>query len=187
DKTGTLTQGAPQLVLAKVAETAAGQAGIEEREVFALLAAAERGSEHPLAEAIVAGLEARGAAEDRVEAESFESVTGRGIRAKVRGREVVIGSGAMMREAGVDISALEAEAAGQRAGGATAMFAAIDGRAAALLAVTDPIKPTTREALDALRGLGLEIVMLTGDNRATAEAIGAQLGIDRIEAEVLPD
>jgi P-type Cu+ transporter len=149
DKTGTLTQGAPELVLAKVADGAG-----DEREVFALLAAAERGSEHPLAEAIVAGLEARGAAEDRFEAEAFESVTGRGIRARVRGREVAIGSAAMMREAGVEIGALEAEAAEQRRRGGTAMFAAIDGRAAALLAVTDPIKATTRRGARRAAGAG---------------------------------
>jgi Cu+-exporting ATPase len=185
DKTGTLTQGAPELTVARVAEGA----GLDEHEVFTLLAAAERGSEHPLAEAIVAGLDARGGAAERgrVEASEFESVTGRGIRATVSGRTVMIGSGTMMSEAGVDVSALEAEAAEQRSRGATAMFAAIDGKAAALLAVTDPIKPTTAAALERLRELGMTIVMLTGDNRATAEAIGAQLGIDRIEAEVLPD
>src|SRR5690606_7890022 len=144
-----------------------------------------RGSEQPRGEAIVAGLDERGA--ERAEATESESVSGRGIRATVNGREVMIGSGAMMGEAGIDISALEAEAGEQRRSGATAMFAAIDGKPAALLAVTDPIKPTTAAALDRLRELGMTIVMLTGDNRATAEAIGAQLGIDRIEAEVLPD
>jgi len=179
DKTGTLTEGRPVLVLAKVV------GDLAEDRACALLAGAERGSEHPLAEAIVKGLDAK--TEQRFEASDFESVTGKGITARVDGADVAIGSAKMMSDLGVDHSPLADEADQQRRTGGTAMFAAIDGQLAALLAVADPIKQTTREAISALHAQGVTVVMLTGDNRTTAEAIGAQLGIDRIEADVLPD
>jgi Cu+-exporting ATPase len=179
DKTGTLTEGQPKLVAMEVV------VGFDAQRVFALLAGAERGSEHPLAEAIVGGLEEKSGS--RLEASEFESITGKGIRARVDGARVAIGSPALMKEEGVDIAALVDQADARRREGATAMFAAIDGKPAALIVVADPIKRTTRGAIDALHAKGLAVVMLTGDNRATAEAIAGQLGIDRVEAEVLPE
>ena len=179
DKTGTLTEGRPELVLARVV------GDLAEDRVFALIAGAERGSEHPLAEAIVQGLDAK--TEQRLEASDFESVTGKGIKASVAGADVGIGSARLMSDLGVDHTALSEEADEQRRSGGTAMFAAIDGQLAALLAVADPIKKTTQKAIESLHAEGLTVVMLTGDNRTTAEAIGSRLGIDRIEAEVLPD
>jgi Cu+-exporting ATPase len=179
DKTGTLTEGKPTLVEAAV------QDGLDEPRVFALLAAAERGSEHPLAEAIVAGLDDR--TDQRFDVSDFDSITGKGIVATVDGARVAIGSPAMMADEGVDVAPLADRADEQRHKGGTAMFAAIDGRLAALLAVADPIKKTTRSAIEALHGSGLTVVMLTGDNRTTAKAIADQLGIDRVEAEVLPE
>jgi P-type Cu+ transporter len=179
DKTGTLTEGRPKLVALEAA------VGFERGRLLALLLAAERGSEHPLAEAIVHGLEEQTAA--RLTASAFESHTGKGISATVDGARVAIGSLALMREEGVDCAPFSAVADEHRRGGATAVYAAVDGRLAALLAVADPIKGSTRSALDALRREGLTLVMLTGDNRTTALAIAGQLGIDRVEAEVLPD
>ena len=179
DKTGTLTEGKPKLVAAEVQE------GHDESRVLAVLAAAERGSEHPLAEAIVTGLEDR--TDQRFDATEFESVTGKGIVAKTDGSHVAIGSLALMQDEGVTVSGLSDQADEQRRKGGTAMFAAIDGKLAALLAVADPIKETTRGAIDELHRTGLTVVMLTGDNRTTAEAIAKQLGIDQIEAEVLPE
>jgi Cu+-exporting ATPase len=179
DKTGTLTEGRPELVIAEVAE------GLDEKRTLALLAAAERGSEHPLAEAIVAGLEDR--ADARFETTDFESVTGKGIIATVDGARIAIGSPALMRDEGVDTGPFADIAEEQRRKGGTSMFASIDGTLAALLAVADPIKKTTKQAIKALHAQGLTVVMLTGDNRTTAQAIAEQLGIDRVEAEVLPD
>lgn len=179
DKTGTLTEGRPELVVAEVRD------GLDEQRILALLAAAERGSEHPLAEAIVAGLEDR--TEQRFDATDFESITGKGIVATVDGARVAIGSSALMREEGVAVDSLADRAEEQRRKGGTSMFASVDGKLAALLAVADPIKKTTRQAIDALHEQGLSVVMLTGDNRTTAQAIADQLGIDRVEAEVLPD
>ena len=179
DKTGTLTEGRPRLV------------GFEQvkneniEHLPALLAAAERGSEHPLAEAIVEGLEAESV--ERFEASEFQSITGKGIVAQVNGFRVAVGSSSLMRDEGVDIAQLTFRAEQQRREGATAIFAAVDGRMAALLAVADPIKETTRGAIEALHAAGLIIVMLTGDNRTTAQAIADRLGIDRVEAEVMPD
>ena len=179
DKTGTLTEGRPELVVAEVA------GGHDADRVMALLAAAERGSEHPLAEAIVAGLEDR--TELRFEATDFESITGKGIIATVDGARIAIGSPALMRDEGVEVDSLSEQAEEQRRKGGTSMFASVDGTLAALLAVADPIKRTTRQAIDALHRQGISVVMLTGDNRTTARAIADQLGIDRVEAEVLPD
>ena len=179
DKTGTLTEGKPTLVAAEV------QQGHDEQRVLGLLAAAERGSEHPLAEAIVTGLEDR--SDQRFVATDFDSITGKGIVATIDGSRVSIGSPALMDDEGVDIASLAERADEERRKGGTAMFAAIDGQLAALLAVSDPIKETTKRAIDALHENELTVVMLTGDNRATAKAIADQLGIDRVEAEVLPE
>ena len=179
DKTGTLTEGRPRLVAAQLTS------GHDAERVYALLAAAERGSEHPLAEAIVAGLEERTGV--RLDASAFESVTGKGIVATVDGSRVAIGSPALMHEEGVDTSPLADDADRARREGATAVFAAIDRRPAALLVVSDPVKATTGNAIDALHARGMTVVMLTGDNRTTAQAIADTLGIDRVEAELLPD
>ena len=179
DKTGTLTEGRPKLVAIEVVE------GFDPGRVYAMLAAAERGSEHPLAEARVEGLDER--ATTSLDASDFESVTGKGIIATVDGARVSLGSPALMRDEGVDAAPLADDAEAHRREGGTSMFAAIDGRLAALLAVADPIKKTTKQAIDALHDAGLTVVMLTGDNRTTAEAIAKRLGIDRVEAEVLPE
>ncbi len=179
DKTGTLTEGRPKLTGVEFV------GGGDDARVRALLAGAERGSEHPLASAIVEGLE--DSAGERLEASEFESVTGKGIVATVDGARVAIGSGSLMQDEGVDTGPLEGKAEQHRKAGGTSMFASIDGTLAALLTVEDPIKPTTRGAIDALHGRGLKVVMLTGDNETTARAIGERLGIDRVEAGVLPD
>lgn len=179
DKTGTLTEGKPKLVAADM------QGRQDEPRVFALLAAAERGSEHPLAQAIIEGLEEH--TRERLEATDFESITGKGITATVDGSKVAIGSPALMEDQGIDIAPLADQADQHRKEGGTAMFASIDGRLTTLLAVADPIKKTTRAAIDALHEQGLTVVMLTGDNETTARAIAEQLGIDRVEAEVMPE
>lgn len=179
DKTGTLTVGSPELIAVEL------QNGADESRVLARLAAAERGSEHPLAEAIVGGLEDR--TNLRLDATAFDSITGKGIIATVDGSRVAIGSPALMTDEGIDVAALSTRADEHRRKGGTVMFASIDGMLAALLAVADPIKPTTNAAIDALHQSGLTVVMLTGDNRTTANAIAEQLGIDRVEAEVLPE
>jgi Cu+-exporting ATPase len=179
DKTGTLTEGRP--ALARVVPVA----GLDEAELLRLAASVERASEHPLAAALVGGAEQRGLA---LEAPTgFESLAGRGVRARVGAREVVLGTRRLLDELGIDSSALDAQAEALRASGATALYAAIDGRLAGLLALADPIKRTTPEALARLRADGLRIVMLTGDSRTTAEAVARELGIDEVIADVLPD
>ncbi|HEX9646266.1 MAG TPA: HAD-IC family P-type ATPase, partial [Alphaproteobacteria bacterium] len=145
----------------------------------------ERASEHPLAEAIVAGAEDRGLS--LAAPTDFRSVTGKGVVGRIGGAEVALGNSALMAELGVDGSALAAKAEELRADGATVMLVAVAGRAAGLIAVADPIKETTPTALSALRAEGLRVVMLTGDNRTTAEAVARRLGIDEVKAEVLPD
>jgi Cu+-exporting ATPase len=179
DKTGTLTEGKPKLILAEPAP------GFDERELLRLAAALERGSEHPLAAAIIAGAAERGV--NSAEVKGFESVSGKGIRGSVDGKSVALGNRAMMSDARADgFDALAARADALRAEGQTAMFVAVDGRPAGLLAVADPIKATTREAVDQLHAAGLRIVLLSGDNRVTAEAVGKKLGIDQVIADVLP-
>lgn len=179
DKTGTLTEGRPELVAVELVE------GLEEAGVLAAVGGLERGSEHPLAEAIVRGIEARGVA--LRDAETFESVTGKGVTGTVAGHAVALGNRALMTDLGVDPAPLTDRAEAQRAEGRTVMFVAYDGKLAGLLGVADPIKATTPEAIRALHGAGLRIVMLTGDSRTTAEAVAARLGIDEVIAEVLPD
>ncbi|TGY88595.1 copper-translocating P-type ATPase [Marinicauda algicola] len=178
DKTGTLTQGRPELVSVET------EPGVEATELLSLAASLERGSEHPLATAIVKGAEARGAAVSDVS--GFRSVTGKGVSGTVRGRAVAIGNAAMMESLADVPSHLARRAEALRAEGQTVMFVAVDAKPAGLIGVADPIKQTTPEALEALHAAGIRVVMLTGDSRATAEAIGKRLGIDEIHADVLP-
>jgi Cu+-exporting ATPase len=179
DKTGTLTLGRPQLVDLAV------EPGIEANDALRLIASLERASEHPLAQAIVKGAEARGLELQPVE--DFESVTGQGVQGAVAGRRVAVGSRRFMESLGSVPQALADKAEALRAQGKTAMYAATDGRVAAVVAVADPIKETTPEAVTALRGEGVRVVMLSGDSRKTAEAVGRQLGIEQVIAEVLPE
>jgi Cu+-exporting ATPase len=178
DKTGTLTEGKPRLT------RIAPAAGVDEGELLRLAASLERGSEHPLAAAIVAGAQERDLALD--EARDFESVTGKGVTGRVGGRDVALGNLKLLEQLGIDAGGLEARAEDLRRDGETVMFVALDGRAAGLIGVADPIKASTPEAIRALQEDGVKIVMLTGDNRTTAEAVGRRLGLDDIEAEVLP-
>jgi Cu+-exporting ATPase len=179
DKTGTITRGEPALTDV----VASGAVG--EDELLRLVAAAERSSEHPLAEAIVRGAADRDLALE--DPEEFDSVTGKGIKATVRGRAVLVGTSVLLADEGVDASALDADASRLEADGKTAMRVAVDGAAAGLIAVADTVKEDSKAAIAALRELGLETVMITGDNRRTAEAIARQVGIDRVLAEVLPE
>ncbi|MDH5671074.1 MAG: heavy metal translocating P-type ATPase [Myxococcales bacterium] len=179
DKTGTLTEGRPALVGVEVTEAH------DEATVLRLAAALERGSEHPLAEAIVRGARARG--HGSAGADDFVSMTGKGVRGQVEGHSIALGNLAMMAELAVDTSALESRAEAMRAEGQTVMFVAIDGALAGILGVADPIKDSTPEAIAALHGEGLRVVMLTGDSETTARAVAAKLGIDEVIASVLPD
>jgi Cu+-exporting ATPase len=178
DKTGTLTMGKPKLT-----DTVA-LGDVAEADLLSLAAALERGSEHPLAEAIVEGAEAQGAA--RQEAADFEAVTGKGVRGTVGGRAVALGNAAMMQEMGLDTGAADARADTLRADGKTAMFVAVDGVLAGIVAVADPIKDSTAQAIKELHALGLRVIMATGDNARTAQAVAAALGIDEVRAGVLP-
>lgn len=179
DKTGTLTEGHPELVSVIAAE------GFEENDIVRLAACVERSSEHPLAAAIVRGAEAREV--ELTSAEDFQSVTGKGVTGKVDGRNVALGNIKLLQEAGIDVGDLPQQADVGRAEGQTVMLLAIDGKAAGLIGVADPIKATTPDAIKDLHGEGVEVVMLTGDNLTTAKAVAAKLDIDRVEAEVLPD
>jgi len=178
DKTGTLTEGRPAVTAIRPA------AGFDEAEALRLAASLERGSEHPLADAIVRAAKDRGLTLS--EPQAFDSPVGKGVEGRVDGRVVVLGSGAFLTERGVDVSRLEAEADSLRADGATAIFLGVDGQAAAILAIADPIKATSAEAVRALKAEGVRLVMMTGDNRTTALAVARRLGIDEVEAEVLP-
>jgi len=178
DKTGTLTEGKPTLT-----DVVALQG--DEAEVLGLAAALERGSEHPLAEAIVAGARDRGLSPGS--AADFEAVTGKGVRGTVDGRNVALGNPAMMQDLGLDTGDAEARADSLRADGKTAMFVAVDGALAGIVAVADPIKQSTEGAIRDLHALGLTIIMATGDNQRTAEAVARQLGIDEVRAGVLPE
>lgn len=179
DKTGTLTQGRPA-----VTDTLAAP-GFDPDEILRWAAGVERASEHPLAQAIVAAATERGVVVPDVD--SFEAPAGRGVVGVVDGRHVVAGNAEFLTSQRIDVSALESEADRLRSDGATAIYLGVDGRAAGIFAIADPVKPTTPAALAALRREGIDIVMLTGDNRVTAQAVGRRLGIDRIEADVLPD
>jgi Cu+-exporting ATPase len=179
DKTGTLTEGRPRLVSVSPAP------GVDEKTLLRFTASLERGSEHPLAAAIVGGAEER-----RVpiaKAESFESVTGKGVRGRVEGHSVALGNRALFADLGVDPGDLAKTAESLRGEGQTVMFVAIDGKAAGLVGVADPIKETTPAAIRELHAEGLRLVMVTGDSRTTAEAVARKLGLDEVMAEVLPD
>jgi Cu+-exporting ATPase len=178
DKTGTLTEGKPKLVTVKPAP------GFEEQRVLQLAASLERGSEHPLAAAIVAGAESRGL--QLPPSEKFASIPGKGVSGTIEGRNVALGNAALMKELGIDPK-LTAAAEEHRAEGQTVMFVSVDGIEAGIVGVADPIKATTPEAIRQLHGDGVSIVMLTGDSRATAQAVARKLGIDEVFAEVLPD
>ncbi len=179
DKTGTLTEGRPRLVDVVPAE------GMEKGELIAAAASLEMGSEHPLASAIVAG--ARDMGVEPAPPADFQSHTGKGVSGEVEGRKVLLGNARLMEDASVDVSALHEEADAMRKEGKTVMFVAVDGRPAGLVAVADPIKETTPRAIEELHREGLKVVMLTGDNRATAEAVAAKLSLDGVVAEVLPE
>ncbi|MCB1885610.1 MAG: heavy metal translocating P-type ATPase, partial [Geminicoccaceae bacterium] len=179
DKTGTLTLGKP------VMQAVVATGGVGEDDLLRLAASLERASEHPLAEAIVAGAKARGLA--LAEVEGFDSITGKGVRGRVQGRDVALGNAGLMDDLGVDPGERRAQADARRAEGETVMFVAVDGAPAGLIAVADPLKPTTADAIRDLHAMGLKVVMLTGDTRATAEAVARRVGIDAVEADVLPE
>ena len=179
DKTGTLTMGKPTVTKIFTAK------GFAEDDLLALAASLEQGSEHPLAHAIVV------AAKDKelalVAADDFNSQTGKGVLGKIKEQEIALGNALLMKEQSIDLSSLTAQANEMRSDGATVMFIAVDGKAAGLLAVADPIKESTPEAIKQLQEQGMRIVMLTGDNHRTAEAVAKRLGITEIEAEILPE
>jgi Cu+-exporting ATPase len=179
DKTGTLTEGKPRVVAVAPAP------GFDDGTVLSLGASLERASEHPLAAAIVAAAKERGVAMEDVA--DFASVTGKGVTGRIGGRRVAIGNAKLLRDLGIAGADLEARADALRREGTTAMLVAVDSRPAGIIAVADPIKATTPAALAKLRTDGVRIVMLTGDNRTTAQAVATKLGISDIEAEVLPD
>ena len=177
DKTGTLTRGEP-----KVTDVIAR--GMNEKELLSLAGSAEKGSEHPLGEAIVRGAIDAGVSPEQ--ADEFEALPGHGIRAMVKGKEVVLGNEKLMADRKIDFSSFSVDAERLSGSGKTPMFVSVDGKAAGIIAVADTPREHSKEAVAGLRALGLEVVMLTGDNRRTADAIAAELGIDRVLAEVLP-
>ena len=179
DKTGTLTEGKPKLV------TVVTVSGWTEGELIRLAASLERGSEHPLAAAIVAGAQERGL--ELSNTESFESVTGKGVTGRVDGHTISLGNRSLLDDLNIDPAELATKAEELRVAGQTVMFVAIDGKVAGLLGVADPIKETTAEAIKQLHEQGIRIVMLTGDSRTTANAVASKLGIDEVVAEVLPN
>ena len=179
DKTGTLTEGKPKVVAVKPAP------GFDETQVLRLAASVERGSEHPLAAAIVAA-----AAERKLEllpVRDFDSPVGKGVTGIIEDKRLVLGNARFLAELNIDTSALSAEAERLRGDGATAIFLAVTGKPAGVIAIADPVKATTPDALRALAAEGIRVVMLTGDNRTTAQAVARRLGIAEVEAEVLPD
>jgi Cu+-exporting ATPase len=179
DKTGTLTEGKPRLVSVEA------RPGLDAAELLRLAAGLEVGSEHPLAAAIVAGARDRGVRPGDVR--DFRSVTGKGVTGTVDGRALALGNAALLAELGVDPGDLAERAESRRRDGQTVMVVAVDGRAAGLLGVADPIKASTPEAIQQLRDEGVRLVMLTGDSRTTAAAVARTLGIEQVEAEVLPE
>jgi Cu+-exporting ATPase len=178
DKTGTLTEGRPRLAGVRPAS------GFTENEVLGVAASLEQASEHPLASAILAG--ARDRRVDLRPVSSFQSITGKGVVGQIGGREALIGNAVMLGDRGITSGGLDAAAEARRREGQTVVFVAVDGHAAGFLAVADPIKSSTKEAIDALHADGLRVIMLTGDNRTTAEAVARVLRIDEVRAEVLP-
>ncbi|HSD62005.1 MAG TPA: copper-translocating P-type ATPase, partial [Burkholderiales bacterium] len=178
DKTGTITQGAPALTDVVAVN------GFDEDKVLASAASLERGSEHPLGEAIVQGAAARKL--PLIDAEGFAAIPGHGVSGRVGEREILLGNARLMADRGVDVTPLDQEWERLAEEGKTPMFVAVDGRAAGLVGVADTVKPDSKAAIARLRALGLEVVMLTGDNRRTADAIAREVGVDRVLAEVLP-
>ncbi|MFP6814949.1 MAG: heavy metal translocating P-type ATPase [Pseudomonadales bacterium] len=178
DKTGTLTLGKPRLIAVLPED------GHSQTEVLQLAASLERGSEHPLADAIIAGAEERGV--ELAQAEDFEALTGMGVTGVIGGRPVALGNARLAEDMGIDVGGLAATADGRRDQGETVMFVIVERKIVGLLAVADPIKETTAEALLALHQAGLHIVMATGDNERTAKAVAVKLGIDEIRADVMP-
>jgi P-type Cu2+ transporter len=178
DKTGTLTEGEPSLTDAFALDNKS------ENDLLRLVAPAEKGSEHPLAEAIVAGARERGI--EVGDAARFEAIAGHGVRAEVDGRVVLVGNLKLMDENGIDAFALQERAAALAEGGKTPMFVAVDGEPSGIVAVADKIKPSARETLRRFEQMGIEAVMITGDNKRTAKAVARELGIQRVFAEVLP-
>jgi Cu+-exporting ATPase len=189
DKTGTVTAGQPtvtDVVLSGNRSTPPSPTGAEaESHVLRLAAAVEASSEHPLADAIVRAAKERSL--ELPEARDFESRTGQGAIGFVEGQRVAVGNAALLRELGVDVGELESRAAQLASNGRTPVYVAIGGEAVAVLGIADPIKPTSREAIASFKRMGLEVVMLTGDARATAESVAREAGVDRVVAEVLPD
>ncbi|MCA8870102.1 MAG: copper-translocating P-type ATPase [Rhodobacteraceae bacterium] len=179
DKTGTVTEGRPELTDMVLAD------GFDRAEVLALVAAVEEQSEHPVADAIVRAARAENVA--RYAIENFESITGHGVRAQIAGRDVLVGADRLMTREGLEIGAMADAEKRLAEQGRTALFAAIDGRVAAVIAVADPVKPASTAAIRALHDLGLKVAMITGDKRETAEAIARETGIDHVIAGVLPD
>ncbi|MEJ2625526.1 MAG: heavy metal translocating P-type ATPase [Pseudolabrys sp.] len=179
DKTGTLTEGKPKVTAVKPLD------GFDENQVLRLAASVERGSEHPLAAAIVAAAQDRNI--ETAPVRGFDAPAGKGVIGMVEGKRLALGTAAFLQELGIDSSALADEAESQRRQGATAVMLAVNGKSAGVIAIADPVKATTPQALKALAADGIRVVMLTGDNRTTAEAVAAKLGIKEIEAEVLPD
>jgi Cu+-exporting ATPase len=179
DKTGTLTEGKPRVTSIVPAP------GFTEDDLLRLAASLERSSEHPLAAAVMRAAREKHIAAD--EPSDFASVTGKGVTGKVGGRLVALGNDKLMADQHVDMGSLTAQARELRGSGATALFVAVDGKPGGVIAIADPIKATTRAALDRLRADGIHVVMLTGDNKTTAQAVGRALGIDDVEADVLPE
>ncbi|MCH2169761.1 heavy metal translocating P-type ATPase [Myxococcota bacterium] len=179
DKTGTLTEGRPKLASLRP------EPGVEEETLLQLAASLERGSEHPLAHALETGAKERGL--DLIETENFEAIPGHGVSGVVAGREIAVGNRALMTRLGIQAAGLDVEAESLRHRGETVMFAAIDGRAAGLVGVADPIKQDTPEALTQLRADGVRVIMVTGDSPTTAEAVANALNLTDVEAGVLPE
>ena len=179
DKTGTLTEGKPKVTAIVPA------AGFNESALLALAAALEKGSEHPLAHAIVEAAKEKGLSLSQ--AENFDSPVGKGVVGQINGQPVALGNIRLMEDLKIDVSAQESRADELRGNGATVIFIGVGGKPAGLLAIADPIKATTPEAIKALEKTGLRIVMLTGDNKVTAQAVARQLGIAEVEAEILPE
>ncbi|HEY0905571.1 MAG TPA: copper-translocating P-type ATPase, partial [Methylophilus sp.] len=179
DKTGTLTEGKPTVTQITTADA------LSEDHILVMAASLEQGSEHPLAHAIVSAAKAKNLSLKTVA--DFDSPTGKGVIGKIDGQTVLLGNRILLEENKVDLSAFALQADGLRDSGATVIFMAVDGKAAGLLAIKDPIKSTTPEAIRQLKALGIRVVMLTGDNHRTAQAVAQTLGIDEVEAEVLPD